>query len=441
MSERFENIIKSILDQPTNRNPDEQIFLQVMDRLSNEEKKRKGWLVFPWWWTLVGSGLLLLGVYFFSTGRPEKSSQKNIAQTMVTVTDTNYITKTIVVYDTIYKKVYKKVYQSEYRFFSDLRDRVTSTSEANRFGTYYDSVIKGIGDRDATTYDNTHNENDHRLMEDMTHSKESNMERREDIPSHLVRPFSIASLGEGINVESLYRWRKTRLHWAMARLINNKVKNHGNTGLIAVKTKSFLHKLLPRHPKISFYAGNQSNLNIGSNVYIDLGGMVEFKTSSPVSWLLGVEYLSGGFAKDFEDEKLHFAEDFPRISPRNEEDYLYEIYGDFRYLMIPFGLKYEFLSGRINPYLSAGVKALSTLTSNLEYEYIGGELYVIEKNGLKSKKFELDDYWISIGGSYYLSPQWDFFGEISYQGNISEGTYIYDRRRFLFFRLGGSYRF
>jgi len=203
----------------------------------------------------------------------------------------------------------------------------------------------------------------------------------------------------------------------------------------------FLKKAAPSRFSLSAYGGFARVLNFSKGSNIILGKLEgEMSYGKNLSLVIGGEYLFNKVNLAIDD--INDGSDFPVPAPDNPNDVLHEIYGDFEYLQIPFGLKYYFTNAsRFHPYCGGGLLMHKAVSSKMSYEFLGNmREYDIVVEDAVPNAFGLDDYWATIGLRTSLKNRSSILFEVSSQFELGKVTYRFQDHQFLKFNLGWQYR-
>lgn len=205
----------------------------------------------------------------------------------------------------------------------------------------------------------------------------------------------------------------------------------------------YLLKLRPTSFALSTSAGISYSLNLGGRTNFVGGLQAEVGYGRNFSFVIGLEYLSNNFKLEFDDDDIPELADIESPSPDNLGDILHELYGDFSYLQIPFGIKYVIpTKKRIRPYFGLGLITHKSLKSNLAFEYLSNlEEYKLELNNVLDDRFEINDFWTTIGLQYDISRHWNMFVEGSAQIEFKSQPYRYQNHQYIKTNIGLQYIF
>lgn len=206
----------------------------------------------------------------------------------------------------------------------------------------------------------------------------------------------------------------------------------------------FLLKLKPSSFSLSASAGTLAILNFGGKRKTNRLGNIraEIGYGNRFSFVFGLEVINEKFKMEFKDpgEKM---DGFPEAPPNNQEDVLHEIYGKFRYLQIPFGIKYSLMpNSRFHPYIGLGLISQKAIKSSLSYEYLAMmEMYHLSLDNVLPNTYKVEDFWATIGLQYELTKRWSLLLEGTSQVKLKQGIYKYENLQLLKWNAGIQYHF
>ncbi len=442
--DNFEKHIREAMNNPPEFAFKESMWDDMESRLdAGHHKKDKGWFWLPILFTLLLGSSITSG-YLYSTKNNlqhqvvdlkralenksiEHKSYESSNRGNSNMESNGLKTKNIVLYDTIYKKVIieKNVYVSNARQVQHNNHPLFSNaSYINAINNRYDifktkTVInsqKNYANLLATVRnDNTKSNSEVQDAATIASLYQQILNYNPYLPINNVAVFP----EQGLNLKSYPTFLKER------------------------KLAKAIKKLSPRSFSLSADIGRYYLLSMPRNTKKNLHTtlMSEFHYGQ-ISLLAGIGYMTNNFAYEFDSE--HPSDVFPQQIAKNEGDELFEVYGDFGYLQIPFGVKYSLLPySNFHPYIGIGGYYQKLIDAELEYEFytigIRNE-YEIPKN-VKDNNFSISDIWTSIGVEYDWKRQWSIFGEINTQINLDQKGYKYENRQFIKWKGGVKYHF
>jgi len=207
------------------------------------------------------------------------------------------------------------------------------------------------------------------------------------------------------------------------------------------KVSDYLYPLRPQSFSLSAQGGISKSFNIeesDDNTNAKINASIGY--GSNFELLVGLEFLTNSFEYYLDRENIN---DFPRLDPNNSGDVLNEIYGDFKYIQIPFGIQYYFApKSNLQPYIGLGLIAHKAIKSSLDYQYLSiMEEYLISQDNTLSPSFALSDMWSSIGVRYHLNSNWALLVEGSTQLELKKQPYLYQNHQYLKWNVGLQYQF
>ncbi len=210
----------------------------------------------------------------------------------------------------------------------------------------------------------------------------------------------------------------------------------------------YLYKARPTRFSLgSGYGQYVANFGTGRGFNFFSGIEAEIGYGKNLNLTIGAEYLHWDFDSDVEEDDDHEEHDvyegFPVVLPTDPDDVLSELYGDFKLIQIPVGLKYVFSEKwKLRPIVGFGVLAQRALRSQLAYGFLTiNDEYNINRNNLLPNSFELNSMWGDLGIQYSLNDHWSVQLEGIAQLGVGNGKYKYENLRLFKIRWGLKYDF
>ncbi len=206
----------------------------------------------------------------------------------------------------------------------------------------------------------------------------------------------------------------------------------------------YLEPLVPRKWSVTPSLSIGADLVSGGFLYQG-GALFEAGYNDHFGLVLGIEYLNHSFKREQETGSNLVLDDLPPApQPEMVGDAIKEVYADFQYIQVPFGLNYHFLKNKkIQPQIALGMVSYFPIQSSLRYEYlaVGGGEYYLTQNNVATRKFQVDDIWTQVGIRYQFNSNWALNTSMKGQFNLRNKNYIYDNHKYLLFNLGSTYTF
>lgn len=434
MEDNFEKKVRQSMTNPPEYPFDDKLWAD-MDKRLEQQPSRKGvgfWVWLPYFLLLLlgtGSGYMY---HLLNEHKTQLSQLETLVSTNQTHTNAETVHKTTYVFDTIYKQIIIQEYQQAERSVHTENQQLSA--EWLNLGLASAQLNRG-------------------LLKSRNAFSDSSLSYLGNTPTNelSLSPFANAQSAAPLLASDLMSTEA--LDMLDFDIGLDYERNFGLPTLLPTPEhqQRFINQLrkavTPNSYALSTHAGSFAALNIPlseiQNFALGFDGVIQMSDHWDI--LIGGEYLINNFKQSFENGEMPDPSLFPLIPPSNVGDNLHEIYGKFQYLQIPFGIKHNFkYSGKVKPYLSAGLTASSVIKSDLIYEYINnGNEYTLINPNLLSSKLKLMNGWASVGVTYDWKERWALIAELSSQFDISNAlfNYNYEEINFLKFRVGSRYQF
>jgi len=450
MSDNIDKSIQHIMDNPPEYGFEERLWADLENRLDNDPPKRTGGI--SWipilsflFLTLCSTGFFAYKYYTtdyqftllqeqYQLEKNTWKTQKNNAVQNITILDTVY--KEILISKTIENTIPAAFVSNTNRYPNDFYHWNISPKDIYRHQEFFDKFNYFSSSSFLNSTDLTKN-NIPSVAEKKVNNLASVIEDKEQedfidsdhvISNLLVLPIHSLPINENeLTVKD------------QAPLLNVDYFPKRRRSL-----NSYLYPLRPKTISINALGGIARSLNIeGSRGNINGKMGLEIGYGNNFGFLVGVEYITNSFEYYLEAEERSNPEGLTPIPAKNDGDLLNEIYGDFKYVQIPFGIQYYFRDHkRLQPYIGLGLVAHKALKSEMLYEYLSiMEEYSFTENNLLTRDYILSDIWSSVGLRYHLNNKWAFLFQSSTQVTLNNHPLIYQNHQYFKWNVGLQYQF
>ena len=459
MENNFFNQIRKEMNSPPNYPVNEQLWDKLEARLDKRKEPKRG-LLWAWLpWGLAIGAVAVAGILYLSQSKTmaqlsqlkQAIHEQNTQTAGLITSQTNQIKQQVVVYDTIFNTVVVNRHE----------DNLLNTKAS--FPAYSANLLFG-GNRTANVAS--------LLPGSFIHTSPSPFvfnSNKKSQPQNKYSKSDATTVKAGyspdekqVSALNLIPDINSSLAFLPSHLLPiSRYENKEDIEFIPIQlnktTKKkkrkpadyYLTKLRPTGAAISGYIHRSHLLNLSSDInrardWSELGRGLRFEISygKPFSFIIGLENRSDNFDFLYENnEKLLIG--FPDIPSGNPGDVLHEVYGEFKYIQVPFGIKYKLVSkGWLHPYVGLGLVSKKAVVSNLKFEYFSFmQEYYVERQNLIPEVFQVDDMWTILGFQFNLKNNWNLFVEGSSQFSLKQTGFRYENTQMIKWNLGIHYQF
>jgi len=461
MGSDFEKKIREILASPPDFSAKEKNWKKLQKRIAEHEKPSKEPSVFHWSALLLLFFMLLSGVlgFLYWAEHNKNIAFREIQQTQqVLYTDTIIETHKRIIYDTIYKQIVSNIIQpsiqgketnntkhyavnkTNNRPFHNAQNLFQPTAKTR----YLLSLEKSFSESYISTI--LSNNGISAITNELSNNKIGLPSPFKNIVANNKPEISLSENSNHLSQLSLLsKLPALPLH---SLLYSHQLESTLNAKLAKQEQRRtldyYLSKMSPRSFALSTYGGISYSLNIkGEDINPVFGLRTEIGYNRNFSLLIGIEYLQNKFSYYVEDSASPDTQDLPNLAARNPGDLLHEIYGDFRFIQIPFGFKYTFKSKNfLKPYVGVGLVTHKPIRSRLTYEYLSiFEEYYVDADNLLASTFAINDAWSTVGFNLNYKKNWNFYLEGLLQMELSKQPFLYENHQYIRFNTGLQYLF
>ena len=428
MENNFESNLRDSLSNPPDFPFDEKMWEAIEPRIdqptSNKKQMLAGLLPFILL-ALIPAGFAGFFYTKYNTALEKNSFFEQQLQNQQTLLiDTVYQKHVTIVYDTIFKKVTieEMRYSNEKAYNNELPAKHPKGEFANKVGSFLTSPYSVFNSKNSHLRKRLNESNPFSFL------LNPSGELREEAVNE---PFDLKSLIAFLPMLDSEFLNTSEVDLTLPSVDARKKKQR--------KTGSYyLMQMKPDRYSISANGGTFmafSSLK-ESNWNTSLQGEIGY--GKKISLVFGAELLSYGLKLEKDDDMSELPEPPDDVLGGT----LKEIYGDFKFFQVPFGLKYSlFPKSRFRPFLGGGLISRKSIKSQLEYEMIAtGDEYYLSSPNLLPGSFGIEAYWGAVGLQVGITKKINLMFESGTQIDLDSGTYPYENLRLLKFNAGIKYQ-
>ncbi len=435
MDEKFLHKISGILNDPPEVPFDESAWDRMQKKLYPAPSRRK-WMIAALAALLFLLWLIPAGISYVAFQRLDEAND-NIAELKTIIQETKILPsethpehRSLVIYDTIYKTV--------------IIENIKTQNAPSGYFTPQSSLALLKNDQYSPYRNHALSFNNYQPFKSpfSFFSGNSDNYNSGNLPPETVVELSPPEAIDYLSIKSLDYYFDPNLQIVSDPFIQKNTKK----GL-----RYYLYKMQPESFALSGNVGQYiATYGTGRGVNFTSGLEAEIGYKKNFGLVIGGEYMQWKFDKsrdheeEEEEEEEHKLENqFPTVQPDSDDDVLNEVYGDFKYVQVPIGIRYTFSNGKaLKPSVGLGLAARYPLHSALTYEFLSNfDEYTRDLENVLEEKFELKSAWASVGLQYELNDHWNFALDGRALMDFDKGNYDYENLRLFSLRIGMQYVF